>query len=202
MPERLAVNSRKVGGGMNVQQGFRDTLDSLLRQDDPGNKSTSARFIERLADGRLTRDENPADHFCVYFAAYDPELPGVFMGEHIKAGLWLFNGGHVDLGEVPAEALRREMDEEWGKGVCVTRVSSPQLLSITLIDNPARQTCRTHYDIWYFVEVSQETFAPSRARLAEEFHQCRWLTLADAGQMVTDPNTQRALEFLKSNCCK
>lgn len=68
-------------------------------------------FFSRIEKGQLTRDENISSHFCVYFAAYDPECKQVFIGQHKKSGLWLFNGGHIDKGETPNETLKREMGD-------------------------------------------------------------------------------------------
>ena len=74
---------------------------------------TSRRVFEkRLLEGKLTRDENPTSHFCVYFSAFDPKSQKVFIGFHKKSRLWLFNGGHMDKGETPMEAIKREMGEE------------------------------------------------------------------------------------------
>ncbi|MFC1790200.1 NUDIX domain-containing protein [Patescibacteria group bacterium] len=78
------------------------------------SQPVSNQFRKRATEGQLTRDENPQTHFCVYFAACDPKAKRVFLGNHKKSGLWLFNGGHIDEGETPNEALAREISEEWG----------------------------------------------------------------------------------------
>ena len=55
---------------------------------------------------------------------------------HKKSGLWLFNGGHIDKGENPEQALRRGMGEEWGEIVDLQIIGEPKLLTITTIVNP------------------------------------------------------------------
>ncbi|MBU1104604.1 NUDIX domain-containing protein [Candidatus Parcubacteria bacterium] len=151
------------------------------------------RFSKRAEEGALTRDENPITHFCVYFAAYDPKSQQVFIGHHKKSGLWLFNGGHIDKGEMPLEALEREVREEWGKNTQLNGNYEPSLLTITEIDNPAKQKCRLHYDIWYFIPLNKDSFAPEETLLEKEFHQTGWKTVSEARQLITDTNTLLAL---------
>jgi 8-oxo-dGTP pyrophosphatase MutT (NUDIX family) len=153
-------------------------------------------FLRRAAEGSLTRDENSHTHFCVYFAAYCNAE--VFIGHHKKSGLWLFNGGHIDRGELPGEALEREIGEEWGLKISVAEIGSPQLLTITEIDNPTRQTCTRHYDIWYFIALARDSAIFDAEKLAEEFYEARWMTLQQANTFVTDPATKKALAYLET----
>jgi hypothetical protein len=67
------------------------------------NEEIAKRFLDRLEQGILTKDENPVSHFCAYFSAYDPKVKEIFIGHHNKLGLWLFNGGHIDEGETTNE---------------------------------------------------------------------------------------------------
>ena len=159
-----------------------------------GNDSISDQFIQRLSEDQLlTRDENPRTHYCVYFAAYDPTAKEVFIGHHKKSGLWLFNGGHIDRGETPEEALLREIGEEWGLKINLDLIGEPKLLTITEINNPTKQTCTRHYDIWYFVPVEKERFMPAEALLSKEFYKTDWLSPAKAQTIITDPGTLKAI---------
>ena len=155
-------------------------------------------FIKRLQeeDG-LTRDENPYTHYCVYFAAYDPAAGKLFVGHHIKSDLWLFNGGHIDAGETIEETLLREMGEEWGLEMALDSIVEPKLLTITEISNAAKQSCTRHYDIWYFVPIDRDTFAPDQALLAKEYHFMKWLNPGEARKRITDSNTLQAVALLE-----
>ncbi|MBI5222087.1 MAG: NUDIX domain-containing protein [Candidatus Magasanikbacteria bacterium] len=142
-------------------------LTKLVKRKFGGNP-LSKKFLRRIGEGKLTRDENPVAHFGVYFAGFDPGVGEVFVGRHRKSDLWLFNGGHIDGGETLGETLAREMSEEWGFVHPAAKTLEPSLLTITEITND-RQICRRHYDIWYFAPVDKTSFSPDEAKLAKEF---------------------------------
>ena len=167
-------------------------LREWLRQDLCSDETVYRLFLERIAAGRLTREEEPLTHLCVYFAAYDPAGRKAFLGHHKKSGLWLFTGGHVDPGETLAEAVSREISEEWGLQIPPLAAGEPAFFTITTILQP-HLTCREHYDAWFFFPVEGKQFQPDPQRLAEEFHQIRWMSIAEALSLATDPNTRRVL---------
>lgn len=161
------------------------------------NKHIKNKFLERAKKGALTRDEDPLTHFCVYFAAFDPSNQQVFIGHHKKSGLWLFNGGHIDRGELPSEALEREIREEWGEHIKLDGEFTPSFLTITEIENPTKQTCKLHYDIWYFTPFDKESFVPEKKLLVKEFHQTGWQQMEEAKKLITDINTLTALNEIE-----
>lgn len=149
-------------------------------------------FISRAEEGKLTRDENPYSHFCVYFAGFDQKAKKVFIGHHKKSGLWLFNGGHIDEGETPEEAIEREMGEEWGVKIDLQSIGKPKLLTITPINEPAIK-CIRHFDIWFFVPLSEASFQPNQDFLKTEFHSNGWKSVEEAKKLITDLNTFKAI---------
>jgi 8-oxo-dGTP pyrophosphatase MutT (NUDIX family) len=178
MPERLASQIRD------------------LTTSDIGDEDISNRFTSRLEDGSFTRDENSETHYCVYFAGYDPQKGKVFIGHHKKSNYWLFNGGHIDEGEIPEETLVREIEEEWGNGFTPQTVPEPSLLTITEIDNE-RVACKKHYDVWYFVPLDSGSFNPDEAKLSIEFHETGWKTIDEARELVVDRNTLLAIDKIR-----
>jgi len=153
----------------------------------------ASEFVARAEGGMPTRDENPQSHFCVYFAGYDPEAKKVFIGHHKKSGLWLFNGGHIDKGETPEEALEREMDEEWGIKIKLEDIGKPKLLTITPI-NRSNIKCKKHYDVWFFVPLSEASFKPDQASLDTEFYTIGWKNIGESRSLITDTNTIKAID--------
>ncbi|MCK9378788.1 MAG: NUDIX domain-containing protein [Candidatus Moranbacteria bacterium] len=145
---------------------------------------------------------NPKSHFCAYFAAYDPKAKQVFVGHHKKSGLWLFNGGHIDEGETMSEILVREIGEEWGLDGNDFEIKPPAFLIITEIDNPTKQPCNFHYDLWCFVSVDKNNFNPDKSKLLEEFHEAGWKSLDEARSLIKEKNTLLAIEFVESNYFK
>lgn len=155
-------------------------------------------FFSRIEQGQLTRDENINSHFCVYFAAYDPECKQVFIGLHKKSGLWLFNGGHIDKGETPDEAVKREISEEWGLEFDFQSIGEPKLITITKIKNEQRKIeCKKHYDIWYFISVSKQSFKPKKENLESEFYEIGWRNIEQAKTVITEPNNLIAISELE-----
>lgn len=172
-------------------------IEKLL--DLPFPEETILAFKDNLKDSKLTRDENPENHFCAYFAAYDSKSKKLFIGHHIKSGLWLFNGGHIDKGETLRETVEREIGEEWGLDINSLNIGEPSFISTAEINNPTKQTCRLHLDIWHFINVNIDTFKPDPLKLAEEFHSVEWVGLDKARQIITDKGTLQALDFIDKN---
>jgi len=161
------------------------------------SEDVARQFLTRVKEGRLTRDENPANHFDVFFAAYDPGMKQIFIGHHKKAELWLFNGGHIDKGESPEQALEREIGEEWGLQMPSEAIGKPLLLTICNICESVRHRCRTHYDIWYLVKLKKADFHPDQTKLDEEFYEAKWVDISDAKKLVTDPSTLEGIEKIE-----
>lgn len=155
-------------------------------------------LMDRVTQGNLTRDENPATHFSTFFVALDISQKKVFIGHHKKADLWIFNGGHIDQGELPSVTVRREMLEEWGIDPVPNQDLNPQLLTITKINNHV-QKCKTHFDVWFFIPVEKKNFRPDPLLLATEFHQNKWLSISEAKKITTDLNTQIGLDFINNH---
>jgi len=175
------------------------TQDKLLRLLENANLDPTLKnaFISRVRKGGLSREENATSHICVYFAAYDPNLNQVFIGRHIKSGLWLFNGGHLDKDESLEDTLYREMDEEWN---IVKKIenTTPSLFTLTKIEHPEKQICEWHYDIWYFIPFDKNTFNPSRDYLLQEFFEWGWKTIDEAQSLARDKATLTGIDFISN----
>jgi 8-oxo-dGTP pyrophosphatase MutT (NUDIX family) len=163
------------------------------------SKETISFFRQKLDEGNFTRHEDPQNHFCAYFAACDFKNKQLFIGHHKKANLWLFNGGHIDQGENLRETVAREIMEEWGLDINELEVGEPSLITTAEINNPDKQTCRLHLDIWHFVNVNKSEFNPDPLKLAEEFHSVEWVSMDRAREMMVDKGTLEALDYIEAN---
>lgn len=168
-----------------------DQIKTLLESSADFNEDIRARFLKRLDEGALTRDENNESHFCIYFLPYDPATNKVFIIHHKKSGLWLSPGGHIDKEEGLLDALNREISEELGITRMFTKAPAPFLITITPIKNK-NHPCKTHYDIWYSVQTDGSDFNLD----PREFLDARWLSVTDAQKIVTDPPNKLALELV------
>ena len=174
-----------------------EEIEKLL--DKAYSEEVAVKFKQKLREGKFTRDEDPETHFCAYFAACDYKKKQIFVGHHKKSGLWLFNGGHIDEGETLSEAIEREIGEEWGLKVNDLNVGAPALLTTAEINNPTKQTCRLHLDIWHFINVDKDIFNPDPSKLAEEFYSVEWMDLEKARQIIKNKGTLQALDFIEAN---
>lgn len=172
-------------------------LEKLL--DEKFSDDVALKFRQRLKEGKLTKHENPESHFCAYFAACDFKEKQLFIGHHIKSGLRLFNGGHIDEGETLHETVIREIGEEWGLDGKDFKIEAPAFLTTTDIYNPTKQTCRLHLDVWHFINVNKNYFKPLQSNLAQEFHSVEWMDISKARESVTDKSTLLALDFIEAN---
>ena len=161
--------------------------------------ATVSKFKKKIKEGKLTIQEDDEHHLCVYFAAYDPLAKEVFIGHHKKSGLWLFNGGHIDKGEIPMETIEREIGEEWGLDAKDLDIKTPELLTITNIIKNKVRPCATHYDIWYYISVNKMEFLPKKECLNDEFYETGWKDYKTAIGLMREKNTIKSLEFIKDN---
>lgn len=169
-------------------------ISAILNPSLCDSKAVYQKFRERLSEGRLTRDENLRSHYCIYFFPYNHLAKKVFVVHHKKSGLWLSPGGHIDEGEVLLETLNREVREELGVAEPFQELAEPFLLSITPIGNNV-QPCREHFDIWYPLFSDGADFNVD----LKEFHATRWVTIAEARSLFTDPNSLKALGLIQKS---
>ena len=170
---------------MNLHQELAQYLDKCY------DDTVRAAYEQKLKEEFLVRDENIHSHCCVYFVPFDPSTQHLLIGAHKKSGLWLMPGGHIDAGENLLTTLNREITEELGVHNFFTCLPEPFLLSLTHIVNDVRP-CQEHFDIWFIMETDGADMVVGDT----EYHEVRWVSIAEAKALTTDPANQQALKRL------
>jgi len=89
-----------------------------VRPVDEREAADQAGILTWIASGdqlfRILPPATPPQHLVSYFALVDPARHLVLLGDHVKSGLWLPSGGHVEDGEDPRDTVDREAFEELG----------------------------------------------------------------------------------------
>lgn len=131
---------------------------------------------------RIARPATPDRHLCVYFALFDEARRTVLLVDHVKAGLWLFPGGHVDQGEDPRATVVREAAEE-------LRIdgefhpwfgADPLFLTVT---KTRGEHSHTDVSFWFVLAADQGMGIEADPREANEV---RWFALDDPAQWAHD----------------
>ena len=123
---------------------LREQILALTPVDDREETSIAA-TLERLSWSGDPFDEH-ADPHHLTASAFVLSSRGVILHLHRRLGIWVQPGGHVDPGESPADAARRETLEE--TGLATTHTDPPTLLHVDLHPGPRGHT---HYDLRYVV---------------------------------------------------
>ncbi|MEU0542255.1 NUDIX domain-containing protein [Nocardia sp. NPDC005978] len=131
----------------------------------------------------------PSPHLVVYTVLVDPGAESIFLGRHLKSGLDLPMGGHVDPGEHPLTAARREAREELNLTADFDVVgAAPFFLTVTPVLLPAPHTDIT---LWHVIRGDRATPYPLDPA---EFSSGRWHPFTPVPD--SDPHLPRFLAKL------
>jgi 8-oxo-dGTP pyrophosphatase MutT (NUDIX family) len=103
---------------------------------------------------------------------------GTVLHRHKKLGIWMQPGGHIDPGESPPDAARREAEEELG--MTVTHVSDGPLL--LHLDTHEAALGHTHLDVRYLLIGTDADPAPPPGESPE----ARWYSWEEADAMADE----------------
>jgi 8-oxo-dGTP pyrophosphatase MutT (NUDIX family) len=147
------------------------------------DKATTLQWVRSGAPlFRIARPATPDKHLCVYFALFDDVRRSVLLVDHVKAGLWLFPGGHVDDGEDPRTTVLREAAEELQiNGEFHPRFGNePLFLTVTKTRGE-----HSHMDVsfWFVLAADQDMRIEADPREAD---QVRWFVLDDPAEWAHD----------------
>jgi len=137
---------------------------------------------------RIEKPATPETHLVSYFVIASPYMDQILLVDHKKAGVWLPPGGHVDPGEDPKEAVRREAKEELGIEAEFFS-DKPLLLTVTkTVGNIAKHT---DVSLWYLLKCDPHQ---SLDYDLNEFNQIRWFRIDEIPFEKSDPHMKRFLQ--------
>lgn len=157
--------------------------------------------------------KNLESHFTATGVVLNPSKDKVLLIFHKKLQVWLPAGGHVDAGELPHDAVVREVMEETGvKAKIIDACASLDLNGVSEIQIPTPVSVfhefipaykdkpeHMHYDFIYLLLAQDEKFNPQ----LEEICQARWFGLNDLEILDSTDGTkklcQKILSGLKLN---
>jgi 8-oxo-dGTP diphosphatase len=159
-------------------------LDDL----EAAHQREALRWLEHTEDVfRRHKPATPPRHLVSYVVPITPE-GDILLVDHVKAGLWLPPGGHVDPDEHPTDTARREAREELGVDVDVRPVF------LTATETVGIGAGHTDVSVWYVATGDRGWVVPE----SDEFRATRWWTpreIAAAGE-VFDPHFRRFVRKL------
>jgi 8-oxo-dGTP diphosphatase len=150
------------------------TLVSGIRPLDEQEAADQAAVADWIDSERpLFRTQPPATppmHLVAYFVPLDAPSRWVLLGDHVKSGLWLPPGGHVNPGEDPRDTVVRETSEELGIAAAFHPQAGgdrPFFLTATPTVN------RDHVDVslWFVLDCDRAVELRPDPR---EFRSVRW----------------------------
>lgn len=117
---------------------------------------------------------------------------GVVLLRHKRLGLWLQPGGHLDRGETPWGAARREAREE--TGLLVELVGDAESPALVHVDVHPGGRGHTHLDLRYLAEAGDADPSPG----ADESQEIAWFDWPAAVERAGDPRLAACLAALSS----
>ena len=163
-----------------------------LDHEEEGHIAFAKQWIESGAElFRIAKPATPDPHLVVYFLLMDPEQGKVLLVKHKIANLWLPSGGHVEPGELPIYAVKRELEEELGAQADFL-YEMPLFLTVT--QTAGEEKPHTDVTLWYILKGCHAT---PYSYDASEFHSIQWFSLAEIPFDTSDPHMRRMIQKLK-----
>lgn len=169
---------------MNTTARLRCEIERLEPLDEREAAAIAA-TLDRLGWPGDAFDQAAHDHH-VTASAFVVSSRGVILHRHRRLGIWVQLGGHVELGEEPEAAARRETAEE--TGLVVAHLDPPELFHVDVHPGPRGHT---HYDLRYVLVAAPLDPTPPPGESPEVY----WFDVAAAKERC-EPSLAHVLEKL------
>jgi 8-oxo-dGTP pyrophosphatase MutT (NUDIX family) len=100
---------------------------------------------------RISKPDNPPKHLVSYFVILDESNKSMLLIDHVKSGLRLPAGGHVDVDEDPKVTAAREAKEELGLDADFSTPVGDRPLLIT-VTQTVNGNVHTDVSLWYVIK--------------------------------------------------
>lgn len=168
-----------------------DDLEALHVQD-------ASNWIRTTTDSifRISKPDNPPKHLVAYFVPVDEARRSLLLIDHVKSGLWLPAGGHVEINENPVTTVVREAKEELGLDAKFGKWTGDQPLMLT-VTQTVNGNVHTDVSLWYLIKGDSQIDLDFDRR---EMNGYRWCTFdevlgTDIGML--DPHMHRFVNKLQ-----
>ena len=134
------------------------------------HQGATLRWLEGTDDVfRREKPATPEPHLVSYVVPVEPATASFFLVAHIRAQLWLPPGGHVESGEHPADAARREAHEELGLAMGHEGIGAiPAFVTVTPTVGADHHT---DVSLWFLCDAGPGTEMTANG---SEFSDARW----------------------------
>lgn len=145
-----------MGKGQGDGRALLAGIVAAIRAFDEVEAQHQVEVLEWLASDaevyRTAKPATPPKHLVSYSVLVDRVRRSVLLVDHRDAGLWLPTGGHVDVGEDPADAAIRELNEELGLHAPFASEAERAPLFLTQTVTGGLSVGHTDVSLWYVFE--------------------------------------------------
>jgi 8-oxo-dGTP pyrophosphatase MutT (NUDIX family) len=155
---------------------------------DEREAADQARIAEWIASGaplfRTVPPATPPQHIVSYFALVDSARRLVLLGDHVKSGLWLPSGGHVEDGEDPRDTVMREASEELGiRAMFDERLGAGRPFFVTATPTAGPDS---HVDVSLWFVLAYDSAVAGLQPDPREYRSVRWFPVDGAPERAAD----------------
>jgi 8-oxo-dGTP diphosphatase len=168
-----------------------------VRPVDAQETADQAAIVDWIESGlplfRTVPPATPPKHLVSYFVTLDAAGRCVLLGDHLKSGLWLPPGGHVEEGEDPRRAVEREALEELGIEASFHPRAGDRPFFLTANPTLGEQS---HVDVslWFVLDSGRDAETHPDPR---EFRSVRWYNIDEQPEWPADQFDPQMTRFIR-----